>query len=521
MRLLTSLAKAGCIAVLITTTAGPGLSAQAPALSDKAGALSPASSAELQRLLQVQEQQIAVLFDRRTPPRVPADAFDRLFMWNEIALDTTAIDHTPVGSGELRIFGENFGPTRSSRAMAIIHIAMFEAVNAVTQRYESYTKLPPASRRLSLDYAIAQSAHDALISLYPSQGARLDAILSADVAHIHDSPERLAAGQAMGAAAAKSIVDLRRGDGSEIADPTVGGPFTPIGGTGHWTPDPVSQLDIYLGVYWGQVKPFALASGDQFRAPPPPKLTDAAYTAAFKHVESKGGDPRFGTYTDRTKAETTEAIFWSYDGTPALCAPPRLYNQVARAIVLQHGLNRVSAAARMLALINTAMADAAISAWDTKWYYQYWRPVTAIRSTDQGGNYAVKPNPNWFPLGGQATNTRGPNFTPPFPAYVSGHATIGGALFETLRHYYPDATPFFFISDEWNGQNKDASGVTRPLRPHHYSSFTEAERENADSRVFLGVHWQFDADQGVLQGRQVGDWVWSHAFRPVRSEHDE
>ena len=170
----------------------------------------------------------------------------------------------------------------------------------------------------------------------------------------------------------------------------------------------------------------------------------------------------------------------------------------------------------MLGLINTAMADAAISAWETKWHYQYWRPVTAIRSGAQDGNSAVQPDPNWFPLGAQATNTRGPNFTPPFPAYVSGHATIGGALFQILRHYYPDASPFEFTSDEWNGLNKDASGATRPLRPLYFASFTEAERQNADSRIYLGVHWQFDADQGVFQGHEVADWVWAHAFQPVR-----
>ena len=478
--------------------------------------LAPASSAELQSLLKVQGQQTAVLFNRHTPPRIPADAFDRLFMWNEIALDTTAIDHTPVGAGELRIFGEQFGPTRSSRSMAIIHIAMFEAVNAVTHDYHSYTHLPAGHGQVSIDYAIAQSAHDALLALYPSQQARLDAILQSDIETIGGSQASRLAGQALGRAAADSILDMRSSDGSQIPEPVVGGAFTPIGGVGHWSPDPVSGLNIYLGAYWAKVKPFALTASDQFRAPPPPALNSSAYTNAFRHVSSKGGDPRLGTATTRTKEETLEGIFWSYDGTPALCAPPRLYNQIARTIVLQHGMNNVAEAARMMALINTAMADAAISAWDTKWHYQYWRPVTAIRSAAQGGNHAVQPDPDWFPLGGQATNTRGPNFTPPFPAYVSGHATIGGALFQVLRHYYPDASPFEFTSDEWNGLNKDAFGTTRPLRPLYFTSFRDAEKQNADSRVYLGVHWQFDADQGVRQGNQVGDWVWDHAFQPVR-----
>ncbi len=492
-----------------------GINLPAASLASGLPALAPESSAELQRLLRVQDQQRPVQFDNRTPPRIPSSTFDRLFMWNEIALDTTAIDHTPLQPGEARVFGEQYGPARASRAMAIIHIAMFEAVNAVTQRYRSYTGLPRATGGISLDSAIGQSAHDALVQLYPSQGGRLDAILALDAAHHPGGAAELTAGHALGAAAARSIISLRSADGSQVPDPRVGGPFSPVGGVGHWSPDPVSGLTLYLGAYWGQVKPFALASSDQFRAPPPPGLTDPAYTAAFNQVDSKGGDPRFGTPSDRTAAETIEGIFWSYDGTPGLCAPPRLYNQVARAIVLQHGLNTLPEAARMLAMINTAMADAAIAAWETKWHYQFWRPVTAIRSAQQGGNTAVTPDPAWVPLGGQATNTRGPNFTPPFPAYVSGHAAIGGALFQVMRHYYPDATPFTFVSDEWNGVNKDINGSPRPLRPLHFANLSDAERQNAQSRIWLGVHWQFDSDQGTIEGGKVADWVWDHAFQPV------
>ena len=519
MRFATTLARGWQLFAVAMLAPVLTISAQQQQVSaDNPSALAPASSAELERLLALQEQQVSVLFNRRTPPRSPANAFDRLFMWNEIALETTAIDHTPVQAGEARRFGEQFGPTRASRAMAIVHIAMFEAVNAVTQDYKSYTKLAPVTGKISLDYAIAQSAHDALVYLYPSQTVRLDAILNIDVADLPGSVAGLNAGRALGAAAAASIIAMRSADGSEVQDPEVGGPFVPIGGVGHWSPDPVSGLTIFLGAYWGRVKPFTLTSGDQFRAPPPPRLTDSAYTEAFIEVETVGGDPRFGTPTTRTREQTRDGIFWSYDGTPALCAPPRLYNQIARAIIFEHGLNRLSSAARMLALINTAMADAAISAWDTKWHYQYWRPVTAIRSLDQGGNQHVAPNPGWYPLGAQATNSRGPNFTPPFPAYVSGHATIGGALFQTMRHFYPDQTSFAFVSDEWNGLNKDVTGKTRPWLSHHFRSFTEAERQNADSRVYLGVHWQFDADQGVSQGREVADWVWDHAFQPADAD---
>jgi hypothetical protein len=496
------------------------LGLNAPAIAATSPTLQKATSDQLQTLLSLQSRQTLAVFSNHAPPRTPRNTFDRLFMWNDVALDTTAIDHTPVQPGETRVFGEQFGPHRTSRALAIVQIAAFEAVNAVAQNYQSYAHVAPVNGDVSVDYAIAQASHDALVYLYPSQQPRLDAILAADVAHIGGDAKGLAAGKALGIAAAQAIVALRSADGSQYVEPIVGGPFTPIGGIGHWSPDPVSNSNVYLGAYWGAVKPFTLTAGSQFRAPPPPALTDPAYTKAFKAVSALGGDPAFGTPTIRTKQQTFEGIFWTYDGTPSLCAPPRMYNQVARALVLQRGMNSVPEAARMLALINTALADAGISAWETKWHYQFWRPVTAIRSPDQGGNPNTKSNPTWYPLGGQATNSHGPNFTPPFPAYVSGHATFGGALFEILRHYYPDKTPFTFISDEYNGTNRSDTGQLMPFRPMNYSSLTDAEYQNAESRIYIGVHWQFDADQGIAEGHRVADWVWDHAFQPVKAHID-
>ena len=488
--------------------------APAPAAAAPQAALNPATSAELQTLLAVPGSQTRTPYDDRNLPRAAANAFDRLFVWNEIALDTTAIDHTPVPPGETYVFGQQFGPTRASRALAIVHIALFEAVNALTGRYQSYVGLPPENGDISIDAAIAQSGHDALVYLYPSQQPRLDALLAADLALIHASSEELQAGRTLGQRAAAAIIALRTNDGSQIPEPSVGGPFTPIEGVGHWSPDPIVPQTIYLGAYWNQVKPFVMTSASQFRAPPPPALTSQTYTKAFAAVKTLGGDPSMGTPTTRTKAETVEGIFWTYDGVPELCAPPRLYNQVARAVAFQHGLNQLPQAAQYLAVINTAMADAAISAWDTKWFYQFWRPVTGIRSPDQGGNTQVVPNPTWYPLGGQATNTRGPNFTPPFPAYVSGHATFGGALFQVMRHYFGENASFTFVSDEYNGRNRSDKGVLMPFLPQYFPNLTAAEAQNGESRIWIGVHWQFDDDMGVIEGHDVGDWVYGHAFQP-------
>jgi membrane-associated phospholipid phosphatase len=161
-------------------------------------------------------------------------------------------------------------------------------------------------------------------------------------------------------------------------------------------------------------------------------------------------------------------------------------------------------------MINVGMSDNGVSAWEAKYFYKYWRPVTAIRFPGNSDG-----NPSWYPLGAQATNTKGPNLTPPFPAYPSGHATFGGALFEILRSYMPDATPFSFISDEFNGLNKDVYGYVRPRTPAHFTSLSDAEASNAQSRIWIGVHWQFDADAGIAQGRRVAQHVLSTFAPPL------
>jgi hypothetical protein len=478
-------------------------------------ALSEASSAELQKLLAGQVSKRAVHLADHKMPTTPTTTYQRLFAWNEVALDTTAIDHTPVPPGGTYIFGQQFGPARASRAMAIIHIAMFEAVNAYYRQYQSYAGVAPVSGDVSVDYAIAQASHDAQVWLYPSQQPRLDALLAADVATISGDAAGLAAGKALGQRAAAAIIALRSNDGSFYTEPTVGVNFTPIGGVGHWSPDPVSGTLTALGAYWGGVKPFVLTSGSQFRPAPPPALNSELYTLDYYQVESLGGDPRFGTPTTRSAQQTMQGIFWTYDGTPNICAPPRMYNQVARTLAFRQGLPNVEVAARYLAIINTTMADSGIAAWDAKWYYQFWRPVTGIRYTGNQGNPYLKPNPTWYPLGGQATNTSGPNFTPPFPSYPSGHAVFGGGVFEVLRSYYPDKTPFVFVSDEFNGQNYSDTGQLQPLEPVNYSSLTTAEYDNAESRIYIGVHWQFDADVGIQVGNKVADYVLGHAFQPI------
>jgi hypothetical protein len=495
--------------------AGP-VRADAPqAVAANGSSLAPQSQAEWKRLLARQPDQVAVKFENTTIPNEPLSTFGRLMAWNEITLDTSAIDHTPPSAGQTYVFAQQFGPHRASRAMAIVHIAMFEAVNAIYHQYRSYTGLPRAPRNVSADFAIAQAAHDALVWLYPSQQARLDALLAFDSKFM--TPD--AASRALGKSAAASIIALRSNDGSQTTEPVVGVDFTPHGGVGFWSPDPVSQATLALGANWGQVKPFVMQRAAQFRPPAPPALDSKEWVDAFNETKELGGDPSLGTPTKRTPEETIHGIFWTYDGVPNLCAPSRLYDQIARTLMLERGMHSVSAAARFLAVFNTAMADAGITAWEAKWFYQFWRPVTAIHFTGGGQNKAVQPDPNFMPLGAQATNTHGPNFTPPFPAYPSGHATLGGAVFETLRAFFEDRQPFTFVSDEFNGKNFAADGTLMPLIPVTFNSLTDAEHDNAESRIWIGVHWQFDADQGVAAGQRVADFVLKHAFQPV-DDHD-
>jgi hypothetical protein len=226
----------------------------------------------------------------------------------------------------------------------------------------------------------------------------------------------------------------------------------------------------------------------------------------------------------RSEDQTQIGIYWAYDGTPTLCAPPRLYNQIATHIAKQRRSSLIETA-RLLALVNTAMADAGTASWESKYHYAFWRPVTGIRESDPGtgptgagdSNDDTLGDPTFTPLGAPASNLAVPNFTPPFPAYPSGHATFGGALFQTLRRFYrTDRIAFTFVSDEYNGVTEDNEGNVRPLLPRSFTSLSQAEEENGQSRIYLGIHWAFDKTEGIAQGRKVADWVYENAFRPRR-----
>ena len=430
--------------------------------------------------------------------------------WSEIALDANAIDHG-------RTAPEQLGPLRTARALAIFHIAVFDAVNAIDVGYRGYTRLARVSHDTSMDAAIAQAAHDALAALFPSQADNFAVLLAEDLSRVRDGRAKRN-GIDLGQRSAAAILALRVGDGSQHQEELFGTEYIPAAGPNKWRQDPVSDIPIALGSHWGElVTPFVLQSADQFPVSPPPAPGTAAFAAAFNEVKNLGGcgtdlaacaigfDGAI-TPTLRSAEQTQIGLYWGYDGTPGLGTPPRLYNQIALQIAEQKGSNVIELA-RLLALINVAMADAGLVAWKAKYDYEFARPITAIRDAGQ---------PSWTPLGAPASNKIGPNFTPPFPAFASGHATFGAALFQILRRFYhTDNIAFTFVSDEFNGVTKDNNGNVRPLVERSYSSLSQAEEENGQSRIYLGIHWAFDKTEGIAQGRRVGDYVMKQVFTPA------
>jgi len=451
----------------------------------------------------------------------PIRGMGMLRHWNQIAIDASGLDHTPVAPGENRVFGEALGPGRSSRAIAIVQIAVFEAVNALAGGYRSYVGLAPAPADTSMEAAVAQAAHDTLVALFPSQTAACDTHLAEDLGKMmHGRPR--ANGIELGRRAAAAILALRAHDGSEIPEPRVGIEFITSDDPGKWRQDPISRIPLALGARWSEVRPFILRSADQFRVPPPPGLGSPRYAAAYDEAKRLGGDG-IVTPTERTAEQTHIGHYWAYDGTPSLCAPPRLYNQIAMQIADQMGADVVQTA-RLLALVNVAMADAGIAVWESKYHYEFWRPVTGIRESDPGtgptgagdGNPDTIGDPSFTPLGAPASNADAVDFTPPFPAYPSGHAGFGGALFQTMRNFFgTDVIPFTFVSDEFNGVTRDRNGNVRPLLPRSFSSLSQAEEENGQSRIYLGIHWSFDKTEGIAQGRRVADYVFQNLFVPM------
>jgi hypothetical protein len=433
--------------------------------------------------------------------------------WSHVAVNASGYDHSAQGAKE------NLGPTRASRAEAIVHIAMFDAANAAAGYPDEAYLMKDVVSGASVEAAVAQAANDTLSAMFPSQANEFAAELVKDLAGLPDGDGKIK-GIELGKKAASLILDQRRFDGSDQLSQSPEYNFSQE--PGKWRVDPLNPNQKAMGVNWDKVRPFAIDFATQFRAPPPPLMSSNEYAESYAEVFRLGGDG-ITTPTDRTEDQTDAGIFWAYDGTPSLCAPPRLYNQVAMQIAHEQGVESLVDLARLLALLNVSLADAGITSWETKYFYSFWRPVGGIREASEGtgptgkgdGNSLTVGDSNWTPLGAPASNLSSNNFTPPFPAYVSGHATFGGALFQTLRNYFGhDNIPFTFVSDEMNGITAGNDGQVRPLRPRSYANLTEAEEENGQSRIYLGIHWSFDKVEGTRMGNRVANEVYRKLFRP-------
>jgi hypothetical protein len=467
---------------------------------------------------------------------------EHIKLWHRVAIDSVALDHTPDPNIE-NYSPSQGGPTRTSRALAIVQIAVFDALNSIEQEYQAYTRVFEGYQSASEHTAVAYAAYNSLVVLYPQQAGRLAEILSdeLDIIESFTNADAVSLGAELGALVAQTIRAARLedgsshdepnfGDGGAVADGTTNHYGTEINGgstlKGEWTPDPntpdfAGDFNLSLGAYWGSMQPFFLQSGDQFRVPAPPTLDSEEYLAAYDYVAGIGGAID-NTNTISTSTDETRFIanYWGYDGVPLIGVPPRVYNQIV-AQIAEGELNNPLAFARVLALVNIGMADAAIASWDSKYYYNLWRPVTGIRVDD--GVDATITDATWEPIGVSVVNTEEAiRATPPFPAYPSGHATFGAVTFEILREMFNDNTAFTFVSDEYNGEGVDPffPNIPRPFVPVRFRTLTEAQVQNGVSRVYNGVHWDFDDTAGQVLGEEIAQYLIQDAVAFSRSDAD-
>jgi hypothetical protein len=435
---------------------------------------------------------------------------DPILYWNDVALEANRVSHTD------RKDAQTLGPTLSSRALAIVHLAMYDALVGASQSalLAPYLTPQPATGS-SVSAAVAAAAHATLSHLFPSQKPFFDR----RHAEAGVSGANLMKGHQFGLLVAKNILDDRKDD------PGAGDEgYASSMAYGAHRPDPDDPGQGYHAPFYGaRSKGFAITARHELAAPPQPP-NDPDYIRALREVRGKGIAPELmGTVPSdldrRTANQTVRGIYWGYDGASGLGTPPRLYNQIVREVAMKKpnpnntggAPNTEEQNARLFALVNVAMADAGILAWDQKYIHDLWRPVVGIREHDTSmgptgaGNNKIDDNcdPYWLPLGAPLTNKVGKNFTPHFPAYPSGHATFGAAAFQITRLFYDKDRAstqddlfdgLEFVSDEFNGTNKDNKGT---VRPRHARSFGDGLWrmiiQNGRSRVDLGVHWVFDA----------------------------
>jgi hypothetical protein len=370
------------------------------------------------------------------------------------------------------------GGAPQTRLDAMTHAAIHDALNAINRRYRPYALDVHADPNASPEAAVAAAAHDVLVHELPTiRQPLVEAAYTDSLAGIPDGAAK-DAGIAIGQAAAAAIVALRTSDGSQAPMP-----YTPGSGPGVWIPTPPDFLPAGVPG-WGKVTPFVLRSGAQFRLEPPEyfDLTSEAYTADYEEVKSIGEVNSLL----RTEEQNQIAKFWYEPSVQG-------WNRITRIVSAQHDLD-LWENARLFALVNFALADGNIAHYDTKYFYNFWRPVTAIRAGDTDGNDDTVADPAWTSY----------LVTPNIPDYPSGHS-IGGAAVATvlMRFFKHDELPF-----------TARSGAPYPGIERTFETFWDAAMENANSRVYAGIHFRTATTDGLRLGEQVGRYVFTHALKP-------
>lgn len=395
----------------------------------------------------------------------PARA-DVVIDWDNVLLNAIRVDRT--------------SPPKASRAMAVVHVAIFDAVNSILGGYTPYSVTDSAPAGASAEAAAVAAAHKALVALFPAQQATFDTARTTSLAAIPDGAAKTA-GISWGESVAAQILALRAND--HATDIVSYG--APTGGF-WWLPTPPAFAPSLLP-NWPIVTPWCMTSGSQFRQAAPPSPGSATYTAAFREVQLLGRKDS----ALRTADQTQIALFWA-DG-PATATPPGHWLVIAQGISQEHHLSLLDNA-RLFALLSLAVADAAVVSWDNKYYFSNWRPITGIQHADTDGNPNTHPDPGWEPL----------IPTPPFPSYTSGHSTFSGSASRILELFFgTDNVSFTTTSD----------GLANVERS--FTSFSQAAEEAGQSRIYGGIHWQYDNQAGLASGRTLAEHVFFDFLTPV------
>jgi PAP2 superfamily len=390
---------------------------------------------------------------------------DVVTSWNSAALAAIRANSTP--------------PPVASRALAILHVSIYDAVNGISRRHEPYLVESTVQASASDIAAGSAAALRVLTALFPAQAPQFTALHQTIVQAVKEGPQKQA-GLTWGGLVADRILASRANDGSDAVVPAPGGT-----GPGVWEPTPPAFAP-YLLAQWGLVAPFVMESSDAMRPIGPPPLDSARWAADYNEVKALGA----AAGSTRTADQSQIARFWA-DGAGTE-TPPGHWNHIARDVAAAQG-NTLEQNARMFALLNLAMADAAICAWDAKYAFNFWRPVTAIRFGDTDGNDATDADPAWSSF----------ITTPPFPDYISGHSTFSGAAARVLARFYGrDDIAFVTGSDALPGVMRSFAG------------FAAAAAEAGVSRIYGGIHYRSANQDGLAAGAAIGDLTFANVLLP-------